>query len=80
MSNFPEFSVRDTRPRGPRKPKVRVHLVLCLVVAACTAAIFVLYQGYLNQRRLLAVLPPDEAPNDPAPRPVVGRVAAGRGP
>ena len=69
MSSFPEFSVRDAKPRRPRKPKIGVHVVLCLVVAACTAAIFVLYQEYRNQRRLLAVLPPDEAPDDPASQP-----------
>jgi hypothetical protein len=68
MSNIPEFSVRDGRPGRPRNPKIGVHLVLCLVIAAGTATIFVLYQEYRNQRLSLAVSPPDEAPKDPAPQ------------
>jgi hypothetical protein len=68
MSSLPEFSVRDVVPRRPKKPKIGVHVVLCLVIAACTATIFVLYQQYLNQRRSLALSPPGEATDDPASR------------
>ena len=65
MSNLPEFSVRNLEPRRPKKPKIGVHVVLCLVIAAGTATIFVLYQENRKQRLAEAVSPPDEAPSDP---------------
>lgn len=65
MSSFQKFSVRKDKPRRRRKPKIGVHLILCLVIAAGTAAIYVLYQEYLRQRQPVAVAPPDEEPDGP---------------
>lgn len=70
MNSFPEFSVRDRRPTGPRRPRIGVHLVLCLVITAGTAAAVVLYQENLNRRRSMAESQPDEAPDDRSSRPV----------
>ena len=65
MNSFPEFSVRDAEPCQPKKPKIGIHLVLCLVITAGTATIFVLYQGSRNRLQSVAVSPTDKAPDDP---------------
>ncbi len=68
MSELPEFTVRNAGPRKPKKPKVGVHVVFCLVLLAGTATIVVLYQQYQIKLQSIAASTPDEEPEDPAIR------------